>query len=71
MRLFTHSGYFFAISRHHFSAPKKKEEQTAETAQSSMSSEWVAIFGTPGILNVGKDSEFSGELFGSSAHIVI
>ena len=65
MRLFTHTGYFFAISSHHLIGTKK-EEQSAEMVKESMISDWISMFGAPGILMVGKDSRVIGENFQDS-----
>ena len=53
-----------------FLGAKKKEEQTAEMA-GGVISDWVAVFGTPEIMMVGKDSRFIGGVFRISAWRVI
>ena len=47
----------------------KKEEQTAGMVKQSLISDRVAIFGTPEILMVGKDSRFIGGFFSRFLHI--
>ena len=46
-----------------FLGTKKREEQTAEMVREAMISNWIAVFGTPGILLVGKDKRFIGKIF--------
>ena len=67
-------GDFFAISCHHFTGAKKKEEQTAEMARWKVISNRLSKFREPGIIATGKDSMAIGEVpqdFRTSRNIVI
>ena len=52
-----------------FLGTKKKEEQTAEMVRVSAISNWMAVFGTPGIM-VGKDSRFIGCVWGDFSGVL-
>ena len=53
-----------------FLGTKKVEEQTAETVRGIMISNWLAVFGAPGIMVVDKDSGFIGASFSGISHRV-
>ena len=59
--LLAHPGHFFSFFGGDFLGAKKLEE-TAEVVRETAISNWLAVFGAPGILVAGKEKRFIVEI---------
>ena len=60
----------FAISRNGIYRRKEKRGRDTEMVRETVIAHWLAVFGAPGILVVGEDMGFNGEIFQDFAHRV-
>ena len=69
--IFAHPGYFSRFSAIVFFRNEEKVRTNSGNGQGAMISNWVAVFGAPEILMMGKDKRFTGWIFQDFVQIVI